>query len=381
MENNEKKMTNYDRKRLAREEAAKREKKKNILSIVATVAIVGCIAALLIVVPLLKDRAKFKEYFKINNESVSELEFNFHRNNLINSNATYLSYFGMTSVEDLETMIFDQEKGTTWADYFTESAAQSIKENKAMIADAKAKNIPLDIEDDYKAYMDEVKTQAKAADMSTNAYLNSLFGADEKELKDIIKDNLAAVAYSEYLYEQKQVSDEDAQAEYDANKDKYDSVDYRVLDIAAEYDDEATEDEIEAAKTEAKEKAEEMLAKVKAGEDFETLCATYAEEGQRAEYADSETDNSLVTGETSTYSFGPYSEWLFDSARTEGEADIYFDEENEVYYVLLFQKRYMGENVLESIKNELTYTAVMDYITEISESYTISDPEDNLPTL
>ncbi len=381
MENNEKKMTNYDRKRLAREEAAKREKKKNILSIVATVAIVGCIAALLIVVPMLKDRAKFKEYFKINNESVSELEFNFHRTNLINSNATYLSYFGMTSAADLETMIFDQETGTTWADYFTESAAESIKENKALIADAKAKNIPLDIEDDYKAYMDEVKTQAEAAGMSAKAYLNSLFGADEKELKNIIKDNLAAVAYSEYLYEQNQVSDEDAQAEYDANKDKYDSVDYRVLDIAAEYEEDAAEAEIEAAKTDAKEKAEEMLAKVKAGEDFETLCATYAEEGKRAEYADSETDSSLVTGETSTYSFSPYSEWLFDAARTEGEADIYFDEENEVYYVLLFQKRYMGENVLESIKNDLTYTAVMDYITEISKSYTISDPEDNLPTL
>ena len=381
MENNEKKMTNYDRKRLAREEAAKREKKKNILSIVATVAIVGCIAALLIVIPMLKEREKFKEYFKINNESVSELEFNFHRNNLINSNATYLSYFGMTSAADLETMIFDQEKGTTWADYFTESAAESIKENRAMIADAKAKNIPLDIEDDYKAYMEEVKTQAEAAGMSAKAYLKSLFGADEKELKNIIKDNLAAVAYSEYLYEQNQVTDEDAQAEYDANKDKYDSVDYRVLDIAAAYEEDAAEAEIEAAKTEAKEKAEEMLSKIKAGEDFETLCATYAEEGKRAEYADSETDTSLVTGETSTYSFSPYSEWLFDSARTEGEADIYFDEENEVYYVLLFQKRYMGENVLESIKNDLTYTAVMDYITEISKSYTISDPEDNLPTL
>jgi len=381
MENNEKKMTNYDRKRLAREESAKREKKKNLLSIVATIAIVGCIAALLIIVPMLKDREKFKEYFKINDESVSVLEFSFHYTNLINSNATYLSYFGMTSAEDLETMVFDQEKGTTWADYFMETAAQSIKENRALIADAKAKNIPLDIEDDYTAYMDEVKTQAEAAGMTTKAYLSSLFGATEKELKDIIKDNLAAVAYSEYLYEQKQVSDEDAQAEYDANKADYDSVDYRVLDIVAEYDEEATEEDIEAAKTAAKEKAEEMLAKVKAGEDFETLCATYAEEGMRAEYADSETDKSLVTGETKLYSYSPYVEWLFDDARTEGEADIYADEENEVYYVLSFQKRYMGESVLESIKSELTYNAVMDYITEISESYTISDPEDNLPTL
>lgn len=381
MENNEKKMTNYDRKRLAREEAAKREKKKNVLSIVAAVAIVVAIAALLIVVPMLKNREKFKEYFKVNNESVSELEFNFHRTNLINSNSTYLSYFGMTSEADLETMMYDEETGTTWAQYFTERAAESIKENKAMIADAKAKNIPLDIEDDYKEYMAEVETQAASAGMSAKAYLNALFGADEKELKDIITDNLKAVAYSEYLYEQKQVTDEAAQAEYDANKDKYDSVDYRVLDIPAMYAEDASEADIETAKAEAKKQAEEMLAKVKAGDDFEALCATYATEDKRTVYADSETDTSLVTGETSYYSFSPYSKWLFDSARTEGEADIYFDEESNVYYVLLFQKRYMGENVLASIKDDLTYTAVIDYITEISASYTISDPEDNLPTM
>ena len=66
MENNEKKMTNYERKVLAREEAEKREKRKAALSIIATVAIVVCLAALLIVVPLVKSRAKFKEYFKIN---------------------------------------------------------------------------------------------------------------------------------------------------------------------------------------------------------------------------------------------------------------------------------------------------------------------------
>lgn len=381
MENNEKKMTNYDRKRLAREEAAKREKRKSILSIVTTVAIVAVIAALLIVVPMLKNREKFKEYFKVNNESVSVLEFNFHRTNLINSNLTYLSYFGMESAEDLETMMYDEETGTTWAQYFTERTVESIKENKAMLADAKAKGVSLDVEDDYKEYMEEVETQAATVSMSADTYLNTLFGASEKELKDIIVDNLKAVAYSEYLYEQKQVSDEDVQAEYDANKNDYDSIDYRVLDIPALYAEDASEADIEAAKTEAKNKAEEMLAKVKAGEDFETLCATYAVEDQRATYADSETDTSLVTGETSYYSFSPYSEWLFDSARTEGEADIYVDEENNVYYVLLFQKRYMGENVLESIKDDLTYTAVIEYIEEISKDYTVSDPDDNLPNM
>ena len=60
MENNDKKMTSYERKLQAREAAAKREKKKSILTIVSAVAIVGCLAALLIVVPLEKSKEQFK---------------------------------------------------------------------------------------------------------------------------------------------------------------------------------------------------------------------------------------------------------------------------------------------------------------------------------
>ena len=381
MENNEKKMTSYERKVLAREEAAKREKRKFALSIIATVAIVACLAALLIVVPMMKNREKFKEYFKINNKSVSELEFNFHMTNIINSNSSYLQYFGMSSVEDLYTMVYDETTGLTWADYFAERAAESIKENRALIDDAKAKGVDLDVSEDYKAYIETVATQAADAEMSTDEYLIALFGANEKELKDIIKDNLAAVQYSEYLYEQNEATEADAQAEYEANKDLYDSVDYRVLDFSPVIPEGADEAATQAAKDEAKAKAQEMLDKVKAGEDFETLCATYAAEDQRTKYADSETDYSLVTGESATFSYGPYSKWLFEAERTEGEADLYVDETSGVCYVLKFEKRYMPENILESIAQDLTYNTVMDYVAEISKDYTISDPDDNLPTL
>ena len=381
MDNNEKKMTSYERKVLAKEEAAKREKRKAALSIIATVAIVACLAALLIVVPMVKNREKFKEYFKINNESVSELEFNFHRTNIINSNSSYLQYFGMTSVEDLNTMVYDEATGLTWAEYFTERTAESIKENRALIDDAKAKGVDIDVTAEYKSYIETVSAQAAESDMTTDAYLTALFGAKEKELKKIIKDNLAAVKYSEYLYEQNEATDADAQAEYDANKDLYDAVDYRVLDFSPIIPEGADEAATQAAKDDAKAKAEEMLAKVKAGEDFETLCATYAAEDQRAKYADSETDYSLVTGESSSFAYGPYSKWLFEAARTEGEADIYVDETSGVCYVLKFVKRYMGENILDSIKQDLTYNKVMDYVAEVSKDYTISDPDDNLPTM
>lgn len=380
-QNTEKKMTKYDRKLQARAAAAKQAKKKNILSIVATVAVIACIAALLIGIPVMKNRKLFKEFFRINNKSVSVLEFNFHRTNLINNYAQYLQYFGMSSLDDIETTVYDEEKGTTWGDYFTECAANSIKENRALIADAKEKKVSLDVDAQYKTYMNQIKTQAEAAGMTSDAYLTSMYGAKESQLKSIIKDNLTAVLYSDYLTKTNAATDEDAQAEYDANKDKYDSVDYRVLSFAPAIPEGAGEEEIEAVKNETKAKAQEMLDKVKAGEDFETLCATYAPEDKRANYADSETDLSLVTGETSSYASGPYSSWLFESARTAGDSTIYTDENSGVHYVLLFEKRYMEDTVLENIKQNLTYTTVTDYINKVSESYVISDPDDNLPTL
>lgn len=380
-QNIKKKMTKYDRKLQAREEAAKRSKRKNILSIIAAVAIVGCIAALLIIPPIVKNKALYKEYFKINNESVSELEFNYYRTNFINNYAQYLQLFGITSAEDLETTVYNQETGMTWSEFFTEQAAISIQQNRALIADAKANNVSLSIASDYSAYMEELAAQAEASGITTDAYLYSLYGTGEKQLKSIIKDSLAANAYSNYLYEQKTATDEEVQAEYDANKASYDSVDYRVLEFAPKTTSDSTEEDIAAAKADAKAKAQEMLDKLNAGEDFETLCATYAPEEDRAAYADSETDKSLITGETSTYAYGPYSTWLYDSARTAGETTLYEVEETGNCYVLLFEKSYMGDDVLATIKDSLTYNAVMEYIEEISASYAISDPENNLPTL
>lgn len=378
-QNEEKKMTSYDRKVIAREAAAKKAKKKSILTVVATIAILACLVALIIMVPVLKHKNKYKEYFRINNESVSQMEFNFHKTNLINSNATVLAYMGVNDLASLYTTVYDEETGATWNDFFEERTVVSIKENKALIADAKAKNVSLDIADDYKEFMEQTQAAADASGVDTDTYLSSTYGATEKDLKKIIEDNLLALAYSEYLAVEMAASDDEAQAEYDANKGDYDSVDYRVLEFPTLLLDDASEEDTNAAKKESKAKAQEMLDRVNAGEDFETLCATYALEDERTDYADTTTDKSLVTGATYLSSYQPYSDWLFEDARTEGETYLYSTEDELTHYAVQYVKRYMGDGVMDTIKSNLTYTAVTEYIAEISKDYTISDPEDNLP--
>lgn len=380
MKQNNENMTSYERKVLAKEAAEKQAKRKSFFNTIATIAIIAVLIALIALVPIRNRQRLYNPYFEINNKPVSEVEFNYHRTNLINSNAVILSYMGISSMEDLETVMYDESTGTTWSEFFTERAAQSIKENKALIADAKEKNVSLDVDAEYAAYMEQMKTEADAQGMNVDTYLTYMYGASEKVLKKIIMDNLTATLYSEHLSETMAASKEEAQAEYDANKDDYDSVDYRVLEFVADVAEATSEEEINTAMANAKAKAQEMLDKVKAGEDFETLCATYAPEEDRTDYADSETDHSLVTGATS-YSSVPFTEWLFDGARTAGESTLYTDEEDFTHYVVLFEKRYMGENVLDTIQENLTYDAVSAYVSPLLENYTITDPDDNLPTL
>lgn len=378
-QNEEKKMTSYDRKVMAREAAAKKAKKKSILTTVATVSILACLIALIITVPILKHKNKYKEYFRINDEPVSQMEFNFHKTNLINSNASFLAYMGISDLASLYTTVYDEKTGATWNDYFEERTVTSIKDNRALLADAKAKKVSLDITDDYKAFMEQTQTAADTAGVDVDVYLSSTYGGTEKDLKKIIKDNLTVLAYTEQLTLEMAASDADAQAEYDANKGEYDSVDYSVLEFPTETAEGASEEDINAAKKDAKSRAQEMLDKVNAGEDFETLCATYAPEDQRTDYADTATDKSLITGATLLTTYQPYSEWLFDSERKEGDTYLYSTEDELNHYVLRYVKRYMGEDVLDTIKQSLTYTTVSDYIAELSKAYIISDPDDNLP--
>lgn len=384
-QNNEKKLTKYDRKVMAKKAATKKKDFKSTLSILAALAIIAAILVLAFVAPSIKKANQKKEaqaeYFQVNGESVSTLEFNFHKTNLVNNNVSFLSYFGITSMDALKTTVYDSTTGMTWDDYFNESVAVSIKENRALLADAKAKGLTFDVEEDYDAYIANIKEEATSANVTVDTYMTSMYGGTEKELRDIIKDNLVAIAYSEYLYETMAATEEEAQAEYEAKKKDYDSIDYRLLAFPADVTSSATEEELATAMTEAKKKAQEMYDKLGQGEDFETLCVTYAPEDKRPSYADSETDLSLYSGVTYYSSSAPYMDWLFEEGRTAGDINLMTDEDANAHYVVMYENRYMGDDVIDTIADSLTYNAVDAYITSISESYTISDPENHFPNL
>ena len=378
-QNNEKQLTKYERKRLAKEEAAKREQKKQLITVVAAIAIIASIVALIVLVPLAKKRKALGEYIRVNDVSISQLEFNYYKTNVFNNYSSFLPYLGLDTSVALDQQIYDAETGMTWNDFFDQQAIISIRENKAMVADAAAKGLTFDISEDYASYLASMKTAAETAGMSLNNYLVSLFGnaASEKNLKPIVEDDLTSLAYYNHLVAESAPTDEEAQAEYDENPDLYDSVDYRMLDFVADVAEDAGEDVVSAALETVTAKAQEMLDRLNAGEDFETLCAEFAPEDERADYADTETDHSLRTNLTQSNSYLSYTEWLFEDLK-EGDTTLYTDEDNNTVYVLKFEKRYMGDTVLDDIKQTLTYDAVTEYINTISKDYTVTDPKDNI---
>jgi len=381
-QNTEKHLTKYDRKRLAKEAAAKREKRNQIITIAAVIAVIAAIVALLVLVPLFRRNKAFSEYIRVNDVSVSQLEFNYYKGNIVNGYSAILPYYGVDTSVPYDQQIFDAESGLTWDDYFDQLATDSIRVTKAVLSDVTANGLTFDISKEYNARIASMKAEASAAGIKFDNYLFSLYGnaASEKTIKPFIEEELIYSAYYDYLTEKFTPTDEEAQAKYDENPDQYDSVDYRVLSFKADVMENASEEEVSAAMDTVLASAKEMLDKVNAGGDFETLCAEYAPEAQRANYEDTETDYSLVTNLTLDASSHAYKDWLFEDRET-GDTTLYTDEESNTVYVLKFEKRYTDEKILETIKSNTAMDAVSAHIDTLMENFIVSDPKGNLPFL
>ena len=144
-------------------------------------------------------------------------------------------------------------------------------------------------------------------------------------------------------------------------------------ETASEEETGMTDEEIAAAMDELKVQADEMAARLEAGEDFEDLCVEYASEDQKENYGGEE-DGSLT--EEGSYYGAPSvaADWLFDESRQEGDITVLESESLNRYYVVQFISRQNDEETTnESIGNLLASQVVSEYVTEIAQEYTVTD--------
>lgn len=391
-------MTKYDRKVQKRKEEKEKEKKEERIS--TTVGIVFLIALVCLVAsfPIRTYLATHETYVVINGEEVNKVEFDYayntSKNNYITQYGSYLSYFGLDTSKDLSTQMYSDT--LTWQDYFEQNAVESLKQNKALMAEAKAAGFTYDTTDEYNTFKETIKTSAAAAGVSDKEYVRSIYGsyATMGRIEEYVKNDMVMNAYYQKLQEDNAPSDDEIQSYYEENKATYDSVDYRLTTIEADLPTEPTElaDPVEETAADTAGTTDGTAATdttqdtayqpsdaeiAKAMDDAKVLAddaeQTVAKDGEAHENEKKSSVNYMI------------SDWLFDDARKAGDTTVITNDNSHCYYVVAFEKRYLdetpsadvrviiptedktGEEILEEWKNG---AATEDSFAELCKKYT-----------
>lgn len=391
-------MTKYDRKVQKRKEEKEKEKKEERIS--TTVGIVFLVALVCLVAsfPIRTYLATHETYVVINGEEVNKVEFDYvyntSKNNYITQYGSYLSYFGLDTSKDLSTQMYSET--LTWQDYFEQNAVESLKQNKALMAEAKAAGFTYDTTDEYNTFKETIKTSAAAAGVSDKEYVRSIYGsyATMGRIEEYVKNDMVMNAYYQKLQADNAPSDDEIQSYYEENKATYDSVDYRLTTIEADLPTEPTElaDPVEETAadttgttdgTAATDSTQDTAYQpsdaeiAKAMEDAKVLAddaeQTVAKDGEAHENEKKSSVNYLI------------SDWLFDDARKAGDTTVITNDNSHCYYAVAFEKRYLdetpsadvrviiptedktGEEILEEWKNG---AATEDSFAELCKKYT-----------
>ena len=390
-------MTKYDRKVQKRKEEKEKEKKEERISTAIGIVFLVALVCLVASFPIRTYLATHETYVVINGEKVNKVEFDYvyntTKNNYITQYGSYLSYFGLDTSKDLSTQMYSDT--LSWKDYFEQNAVESLKQNKALMAEAKAEGFTYDTTDEYKTFEETIKTSSASSGVSEKEYVRSIYGdyATMGRIEQYVKNDMVMNAYYKKLQEDNAPSDDEIQNYYDENKASYDSVDYRLTTIEADLPTEPTElaDPVEAtpapdtttdgtATTDSTQDAAYQPSDAeiaKAMEDAKVLAddaeKTVAKDGEAHENEKKTSVNYLI------------SDWLFDDARKAGDTTIITNDNSHCYYVVAFEQRYLdetpsadvrviiptedktGEEILDEWKNG---AATEDSFAELCKKYT-----------
>ena len=349
-------MTKYDRKVQKRKEEKEKEKKEERISTAVGIVFLVALVCLVASFPIRTYLATHETYVVINGEEVNKVEFDYvyntSKNNYITQYGSYLSYFGLDTSKDLSTQMYSET--LTWQDYFEQNAVESLKQNKALMAEAKAAGFTYDTTDEYNTFKETIKTSAAAAGVSDKEYVRSIYGsyATMGRIEEYVKNDMVMNAYYQKLQEDNAPSDDEIQSYYEENKATYDSVDYRLTTIEADLPTEPTElaDPVEETAadttgttdgTAATDSTQDTAYQpsdaeiAKAMEDAKVLAddaeQTVAKDGEAHENEKKSSVNYLI------------SDWLFDDARKAGDTTVITNDNSHCYYAVAFEKRYLDE--------------------------------------
>lgn len=338
--------------RAAEQRAA--ERKSNILY--AAVAGIFVVVAVALVVYNSGIIQRNQTAVTIDGEKYNVAETSYYYSQVYQNYASFYSQLGMDP-SGLKSQPYGDD-GTTYDDFFKQSAVDNMKYIHAAVKAAGEANMTLDSDDEavVKQNVDSVKSAAAAAGYGYSSYLKALYGSTmtSSVFESCLRDQVLASKYADKYSEDNFVYTEDEiQAYYEEHKDTYDVVDAAYVTVSgapeAKTDDEgnaieATEEEKTAAMEAAKAAADEILAAYKDGGNLEQLAADHD-----ATYSDVTPGASSVCGQ-----------WLFDQARKSGDADVIEDASGSRYYVAVFNSRERNEALDYNVRHILVTAANLD---------------------
>lgn len=447
----EKPKTKYDRKMEARRKAAEKEKREKltlrIVGFALLAALVGTSAYFGVTRFVDVHTATTEPYVSIGDHRLTQLEYEYYYNtsvsNYISSYSYFLSYMGLDTEKPLDEQQYSETM--TWKDYFEQMTCEQLRQEYALIDDAKANGFEYDTTEDYNNYLTTAKETAKNANQTLAQYFKSSFGdyATVSNVKPFMEQSYYAKAYYDKLLEDHTPDDATIAAYYESHKADYDKVSYYsfAFDPSVYASDTALPDATEVtgsdentpasttedadttteansssedadstteansstedanSTTEANSSTEdatdnaaatneetpayilanEMLERLKDGEDFETLCAEFATDDTKSNYESTDSEYSLTENATCSSANADFRAWLSDESRKEGDMTVIQSESTGVCYVLKFVSRTYDDTCLDSISSTLSSDEVGTYIDSLLENaYEVTDLKGNL---
>ena len=351
-EKQEKVVTRYDQKLQRRAEEKKKAEREKRINTIGGIVIVVALACFVASFPIRTWLTVNGTFIRVGGEKISKLEFDYNyniaKNSYISQNGYYLSMFGLDLSGDLSNQMYSSD--LTWQDFFEQMAVESIANDMAMRAQAKAAGFSYDVTEDYEEYLENFKKAAAEAGSTQKAYYKECYGpyATASRVKRLICQSLETSAYYSQLTEEKTPGDGEIEAYYEENRDSYDSVDYRLTTVKAELPTEPTElaDPVEPKEGEEGGSegadADAETAYQPSDAEIEFAMTEAHKEAEKALETVS-TDGELMENIQRSSVVSQLKDWMFDGERKPGDKTIIENETSHLYYVVEFVKRYRDE--------------------------------------
>ena len=277
---------------------------------------------------------------------------------------------------------YNEAEGTTYADFFRESALTNLEQTAAMCAAAQAEGYTLSAEGQQSidSQLSQIDVTCARYGLTRSAFFAQQYGSGVTEkvfLRNLTNDVLAD-EYSAHHLEGLTYDEASLQAYYQEHPDTLDSYDYRTFFISGAAVDPtdsdgnplkdadgnaivATDEEKAAAMAAAKEKADEAVETILAAEDPETafiaIAPNYVAESMQDSYASAEYSLSKgVMGNTLSSNGSAYASWIMDSSRKAGDVTAVESTNSgsgNGYFVVLFLDRYLDQTNSVNIRHIL----------------------------